>query len=103
MLVGIIDLLYDRIRSRRHGPFGYSFRKQFMGIVPQAVAVWCRQLGHPVHYRTYWGQADPLSLLPNDVDVLFVSSYTQSSALAYALALIFRTRGTLTVIGGPHA
>ncbi len=103
MLVGIIDLLYDRIPSRRRDPYGYYFRKQFMGIAPQAVAVWCRQLRHRVHYRTYWGQADPLSLLPNDVDVLFVSSYTQSSALAYAIATIFGRRGTLTVIGGPHA
>jgi hypothetical protein len=103
MLVGIIDLLYDRIPSRRPDPYGYYFRKQFMGIAPQAVAVWCRQLGHRVHYCTYWGQADPLSLLPNDVDVLFVSSYTQSSALAYALAIVFKRRGALTVIGGPHA
>lgn len=103
MLVGIIDLLYDRIPSRRHDLYGYYFRKQFMGIAPQAVAVWCRQLGHRVHYCTYWGQADPLRLLPNDVDVLFVSSYTQSSALAYALAIIFKRRRALTVIGGPHA
>ncbi len=103
MLVGIIDLLYDRIPSRRCDLYGYYFRKQFMGIAPQAVAVWCRQLGHRVHYRTYWGQADPLALLPDDLDVLFVSSYTQSSALAYAIAAFFRRKGTLTVIGGPHA
>lgn len=103
MLVGIIDLLYDRIPSQRYDLYGYYFRKQFMGIAPQAVAVWCRQLGHRVHYRTYWGQADPLSLLPDHVDVLFVSSYTQSSALAYAIATLFKRKGTLTVIGGPHA
>jgi hypothetical protein len=103
MLVGIIDLLYDRIPSRRCDLYGYYFRKQFMGIAPQAVAVWCRQLGHRVHYRTYWGQTDPLRLLPDDLDVLFVSSYTQSSALAYAIATIFKRKGTLTVIGGPHA
>jgi hypothetical protein len=103
MLVGIIDLLYDRIPSRRWDLYGYYFRKQFMGIAPQAVAVWCRQLGHRVHYRAYWGQADPLRLLPDDLSVLFVSSYTQSSALAYAIAAFFKRKGTLTVIGGPHA
>lgn len=103
MHVGIIDLLHDRIPDRRYDPYGHYFRKQFMGIMPQAVAVWCRQLGHQVHYRTYWGQADPLSLLPNDLDVLFVSSHTQSSALAYVIAIIFKRRGTLTVLGGPHA
>jgi hypothetical protein len=84
MHVGIIDLLHDRLPGGSGDLYGAYFRKQFMGIMPQTIAVWCRQLGHQVHYRTYWGQADPLSLLPNDLDVLFVSSYTQSSALAYA-------------------
>ncbi len=77
--------------------------KQFASITPQAVAIWCRQLGHHVHYTTYYGQADPQSLLPGDLDVLFVSAYTRSSGLAYALAKLFRKNHTLTVIGGPHA
>ncbi len=103
MHVGIIDLLHDRLPDRSDDLYGAYFRKQFMGIMPQTIAVWCRQLGHQVHYRTYWGQADPLSLLPNDLDILFVSSYTQSSALAYAIAIVFKRRGALTVVGGPHA
>ena len=104
MKIGIIDLLVD---APNHGwggrLYGAYFRKQFVSITPQAVAVWCRQLGHRVHYTTYYGQADPLHLLPDDLDVLFVASYTQASALAYALAKVFRRRNTLTVIGGPHA
>lgn len=104
MRVGIIDLLVD---TPVNGPlerlYGIYFRKQFMSIAPQAVAVWCRELGHEVHYATYYGQCDPLALLPDELDVLFVASYTQASALAYALAAAFRRRGTLTVIGGPHA
>ena len=56
-----------------------------------------------MHYATYYDQLDPLELLPDDVDVLFVAAYTQASALAYALATLFRRRGALTVIGGPHA
>src|SRR5271157_3055775 len=103
MRVAILDLLYDRVPHRSVDPYGAYFRKQFTGIMPQTVAVWCRQLGHKVHYTTYWGQADPVSLLPNDIDVLFVSSYTQSSALAYAIATVFKRRNTLTVLGGPHA
>ena len=71
--------------------------------MPQVIAVWCRQLGHKVHYCTFYGQKDPLRLLPDDLDVLFVASYTQASAMAYALAKVFRNRGTLTVIGGAHA
>jgi radical SAM superfamily enzyme YgiQ (UPF0313 family) len=35
--------------------------------------------------------------------VVFISTYTQASALAYALAKLYRKEKTLTVIGGPHA
>jgi hypothetical protein len=104
MRVAILDLLADEplygFGSRLYGLY---FRKQFMAITPQAVAVWCRSLGHDVRYATYYGQSEPLSLIPEDIDVLFVGSYTQCSALAYAIATVFRHRGTLTVIGGPHA
>jgi hypothetical protein len=41
--------------------------------------------------------------LPGDLDVVFVGAYTKASALAYALAKLFRRRGALTVLGGPHA
>jgi hypothetical protein len=72
---------------------------QRLSIGPQAVAVWCRQLGHEVTYTTYWGQRDPRSLLPSPLDVVFIATYTPSSALAYALAKLFRWEKTLTVIG----
>jgi len=104
MRVAILDLLADTpSRGWASRLYGLYFRKQFMAITPQAVAVWCRALGHEVHYATYYGQADPLALIPEDIDVLFVAAYTQCSALAYALAVIFRRRKVLTVIGGPHA
>jgi hypothetical protein len=104
MRVAILDLLADEpLRGFGGRLYGMFFRKQFMAITPQAVAVWCRSLGHDVHYATYYGQTDPLDLIPSDLDVLFIAAYTQSSALAYALATIFRHRRVLTVIGGPHA
>lgn len=100
MHIAILELLHDR------GPGGGSsdyFRQQFMGLMPQTLAVWCSQAGHHVHYRTYWGQEEPLKLVPDEIDILFVSAYTQSSALAYAIGNYFRGRGPLTVLGGPHA
>lgn len=104
MKVGIIDILSDQIPSTWGSKlYHFSIQKQAAGVMPQAIAVWCRQLGHEVHYCTAYGQKDPLHLLPNDLDVLFVAAYTQASALAYALAKAFRQRGTLTVIGGAHA
>jgi hypothetical protein len=103
MRVAILELLHDRGPGGGRDAYGDYFRKQFMGIMPQTIAVWCSQLGHHVHYRTYWGQEEPLKLLPDDVDIVFVSAYTQSCALAYAIATALRRRGTLTVAGGPHA
>jgi radical SAM superfamily enzyme YgiQ (UPF0313 family) len=71
--------------------------------MPQAISVWCRNLGHEVFYASYFGSKDPKQLLPNDLDVVFISTYTQASAMAYALAKLYRKEGTLTVMGGPHA
>ncbi len=104
MRIGVIDLLVDSPQTwiGRHG-YGLYVRKQFMSIMPQVVAVWCRSLGHEVHYATYWGQCDPLSLVPDEIDVIFIAAYTQNSALAYALSQAFKKRRTLTVLGGPHA
>jgi len=102
--VGIIELLTDtRASGWVERTYAHVLTKQFASITPQAIAIWCRQLGHRVHYTTYYGQADPRSLLPHDLDVLFVSAYTRSSGLAYALAKLFGREHTLTVIGGPHA
>jgi radical SAM superfamily enzyme YgiQ (UPF0313 family) len=102
--VGVIELLTDtRTSGWVDRAYAHVLTKQFASITPQAVAIWCRQLGHRVHYTTYYGQADLRSLLPGDLDVLFVSAYTRSSGLAYALAKLFGRSHTLRVIGGPHA
>ena len=111
MKVGLIDILVSeapggQTRFHRHlNPkiFHRWFSRQYTSIMTQAVSVWCRQNGHDVYYSTYWGQDLLENLVPPDVDVLFVASFTQSSPLAYALAKIFKKRGTVTVLGGPHA
>jgi hypothetical protein len=71
--------------------------------MPQAVSAWCRELGHQVTYATYYGQRRPEEMLPRDLDVVFLATYTQASSLAYALARIYRRQGVRTVLGGPHA
>jgi radical SAM superfamily enzyme YgiQ (UPF0313 family) len=102
--IGILELLTDtRSAGWVDRAYAQLLTRQFASITPQAVAIWCRQLGHRVHYATYYGQADPRRLLPDDLDVLFVCAYTRSSGLAYALAKLFGSNHTLTVIGGPHA
>ncbi|RMG47416.1 MAG: radical SAM protein [Acidobacteria bacterium] len=102
--MGVLDLLAEeRARSPLAFAYGAVMRKQYASVMPQAVSVWCRRLGHEVHYATFWGQKDPASLMPESPDILFVSAYTQASALAYALAKLYKRRGALTVLGGPHA
>jgi hypothetical protein len=101
--IGVLDILTTPALSWHDTAYNLVMTKQYASIMPQAVAVWCRQLGHTTFYATYHGSGDPRRRLPDDLDVLFIASYTQASALAYALAKLYRRAGTLTVIGGPHA
>ena len=102
--VGVIELISDSVWQNWGTRFyGKRFKRHYASIMPQVVAVWCQQLGHEVTYSTYFGQQDPESLLPRQLDVLFVSTYTHASATACALARLHSSRGALTVIGGPHA
>jgi len=72
-------------------------------IMPQAVAVWCEEAGHEVHFICYTGLEDLAAELPTDMDVLFVGAFSQAAQLSYALSNLFRQRGAVTVLGGPHA
>jgi radical SAM superfamily enzyme YgiQ (UPF0313 family) len=104
MRIGILELMsIEASRRLDHLAYKYLINRQYASIMPQAISVWCRNLGHEVFYATYFGNNDPKQLLPNDLDIVFVSTYTQASALAYALAKLYRREKTLTVIGGPHA
>jgi radical SAM superfamily enzyme YgiQ (UPF0313 family) len=102
--IGVIELIAYTVASEWTTLFGVSrFKRQLYGIMPQVVAAWCRALGHRVSYATYYGQSDPELLLPDDLDVVFIAATTQASALAYALARLYRARGVVTIAGGPHA
>jgi len=103
MKIGILDLLALPVRQPAHGVYNFLLTKQYASITPQVVSVWCRRRGHQTSYATYYGLGDPLRQLPEDLDLVFVSCYTQASALAYAVARLLRQQGTRTVIGGPHA
>ncbi len=89
------------------GPQRQWFRRlmnaNFASIVPQAVAAWCDQLGHEVHYVCYTGREDLLQLAQADVDVAFIGSFTQSALGAYAVSRLLNARGVVTALGGPHA
>ena len=51
----------------------------------------------------YTGFEDLLKELPDNVDLVFLSAFTEAAQTAYALSNLFRTRGAVTALGGPHA
>lgn len=101
--IGVLELCTGPATSPRQRVTNLLLKKQYISITPQAISVWCRQLGHQVYYDTYYGLGDPLKNVPSDLDIIFISVPTFLSALAYAIAKIYRMNGTRTVIGGPHA
>jgi radical SAM superfamily enzyme YgiQ (UPF0313 family) len=75
----------------------------FMSVMPQVIGVWCREEGHEVHYTIYTGVQRINKLLADDLDIVFISSFSYSAQLAYALSNYYQSRGIATVLGGPHA
>jgi hypothetical protein len=67
------------------------------------VAAWCQSAGHEVTFVCYTGLEDLTAELPEDVDLVFIGAFTEAAMLAYALSNLFRSRGAITVLGGPHA
>ena len=72
-------------------------------IMPQVVAVWCQQLGHEVRFVCYTGVEDLSRELADDADILFIGAFTCAAQTAYAISNLYRRRGAITVLGGPHA
>jgi hypothetical protein len=98
--IGIIDLV---TKTPGGGLWAKTMNANFASIMPQVVATWCEQAGHDVQMVCYTGQEDLSSKLDSEVDMVFISSFTQAAQLAYALSQMFRARGAVTALGGPHA
>jgi hypothetical protein len=75
----------------------------FASIMPQVVGVWCEEAGHDVTFVCYTGLEDLSKELPSDTDILFIGAFTNAALTACAISTQFRQRGTVTVLGGPHA
>src|SRR6185295_6593378 len=75
----------------------------FASIMPQVIATWCEQEGHDVTFVCYTGFENLVDELPDNVDVIFIGAFTEAAQLAYALSNLFRSKGAVTVLGGPHA
>lgn len=103
MRIGILELSTGQATSLSEQITGFLYKKQFISVTPQAISVWCRQMGHEVFYATYFGLGDPHTRLPAELDLVFICTPTYLATLAYALARLYAKQGARTVIGGPHA
>ncbi len=75
----------------------------FASIMPQVLGVWCEELGHEVTLVCYTGFENLVDELPKDVDIVFIGAFSEAGQTAYALSNLFRSRGAITALGGPHA
>ncbi|HEY4155530.1 MAG TPA: radical SAM protein [Puia sp.] len=98
--IGIIDLVS---KGPTHSLWARVMHANMASIMPQVVAAWCEQEGHEVKMICYTGLEDLSKELPKGVDLLFISSFSQAAMLAYSISNYFRSQGTVTVLGGPHA
>jgi hypothetical protein len=98
--VGVIDLV---TKSPNISLYGRVMHANLAGIMPQVVAVWCEEEGHDVQFVCYTGLENLVEELPDDLDLVIIGAFTQTAQMAYAMSNLFRSRGAVTVLGGPHA
>ena len=98
--IGIIDLV---AKGPTRAMFARVMNANLASIMPQVIAVWCEQEGHDVRLVCYTGFENLIEELPDNIDIVFIGAFTESAQLAYALSNLFRSRGAVTVLGGPHA
>ncbi len=98
--IGVIDLVS---KGPTRALFARVMNANLVSIMPQVIATWCEQEGHDVTFICYTGFENLVEELPDNVDLVFIGSFTEAAQLAYALSNLFRSRGAITAIGGPHA
>ncbi len=98
--IGIIDLVS---KSPTRALWARVMHANFAAIMPQVIGVWCKEEGHDVTYLCYTGFENLAEEIPANVDLVFIGAFTEAAQLAYALSNQFRSKGAVTVLGGPHA
>jgi hypothetical protein len=98
--IGIIDLVS---KGPTHTLWAKIMHANLASIMPQIVAAWCERKGHSVTFLCYTGREELDKELPDNVDLVFICAFSQAAFLAYAVSNYFRSKGSVTVLGGPHA
>src|SRR5690349_18640901 len=98
--VAVIDLV---AKGPTRSLYARVMHANLASIMPQTLGVWCESEGHEVSYVCYTGFENLANELPPSVDIVFIGAFTEGAFLAYALSNLLRSRGAVTVLGGPHA
>lgn len=98
--IGILDLV---TKAPTRTLYARVMHPNLASIMPQAIGVWCEEAGHDVTFVCYTGFEDLTQELPAETDIIFIGAFSQAAQLAYAVSNMFRQRGAVTVLGGPHA
>jgi hypothetical protein len=98
--IGVIDLV---TKAPTRALYARVMNANLASIMPQVIATWCEEEGHDVAFVCYTGFENLLEELPENVDLVFIGAFSQAAQLAYALSNLFRSKGAVTVLGGPHA
>ncbi|MEV8379155.1 hypothetical protein AB0P21_40840 [Kribbella sp. NPDC056861] len=81
MRIGILDILALPTARPIDKFYRATLTRQFASVTPQAISVLCRRAGHQTFYATYYGLGTAHQLLPDDLDVVFIASYTPAFSL----------------------
>ncbi len=98
--IGVVDLV---TKGPNKSLYGWVMHANTASIMPQVVATWCEQDGHDVTFICYTGRESIADEMPENIDLVFISAFTQAAQLSYAISAMCRARGAITVLGGPHA
>ena len=98
--VAVIDLV---TKAPTRALYARVMHANLASIMPQITAVWCEEEGHEVTFVCFTGLENLGEELSDDVDLVIISAFSQAAQLSYALSNFFRSRGAVTVLGGPHA
>lgn len=98
--IAILDLV---TKGPTRALYARVMHPNLASIMPQVIAVWCKQEGHDVKFICYTGFENLFEELPVDIDLVFIGAFTQSAQLSYAISNLFRQHCAVTVLGGPHA
>jgi len=98
--IAIIDLV---TKDTDNSLYGRIMNANLASIMPQIIAVWCEERGHDVTLVCFMGRKDVDRMIPPDVDLVIIGAFTHAAQMAYAMSNLFRSRGAVTALGGPHA